>query len=84
VPNALFGSHVLLILLFNYYLTIPFFTNSGRYSDFAKKLNANGFKVYGMDWIGKFESDFTCLFGFITLDKTIISSCLLEIAILRC
>ncbi|MBA0651218.1 hypothetical protein Goklo_018571, partial [Gossypium klotzschianum] len=24
---------------------------SGRYSDFAKQLNANGFKVYGMDWI---------------------------------
>ncbi|MBA0830472.1 hypothetical protein Goarm_015004, partial [Gossypium armourianum] len=24
---------------------------SGRYSDFAKRLNANGFKVYGMDWI---------------------------------
>lgn len=28
--------------------------NSGRYNDFAKKLNANGYKVYGMDWIGKF------------------------------
>ncbi|KAK8685224.1 hypothetical protein V6N13_041229 [Hibiscus sabdariffa] len=26
--------------------------HSGRYSDFAKRLNANGFKVYGMDWIG--------------------------------
>ncbi|KAK4362698.1 hypothetical protein RND71_017939 [Anisodus tanguticus] len=26
--------------------------HSGRYNDFAKKLNANGFKVYGMDWIG--------------------------------
>ncbi|CAK7324864.1 unnamed protein product [Dovyalis caffra] len=24
---------------------------NGRYSDFAKELNANGFKVYGMDWI---------------------------------
>jgi alpha-beta hydrolase superfamily lysophospholipase len=27
--------------------------HSGRYSDFAKQLNANGFKVYGIDWIGK-------------------------------
>ncbi|KAK8499559.1 hypothetical protein V6N13_097238 [Hibiscus sabdariffa] len=26
--------------------------HSGRYSDFAKHLNANGFKVYGVDWIG--------------------------------
>ncbi|KAI5330592.1 hypothetical protein PRUPE_5G238400 [Prunus persica] len=26
--------------------------HSGRYSDFAKQLNSNGFKVYGMDWIG--------------------------------
>ena len=26
---------------------------SGRYDYFAKQLNANGFKVYGMDWIGK-------------------------------
>ncbi|KAE9586095.1 putative triacylglycerol lipase [Lupinus albus] len=26
--------------------------HSGRYSDFAKQLNANGFKVYGMDWVG--------------------------------
>ncbi|KAL3617611.1 hypothetical protein CASFOL_037932 [Castilleja foliolosa] len=26
--------------------------HSGRYNDFAKKLNANGFKVYGLDWIG--------------------------------
>ncbi|KAH0686511.1 hypothetical protein KY284_017064 [Solanum tuberosum] len=35
-----------------------FFTcNSGRYNDFAKKLNANGFKVYGMDWIGHGGSD---------------------------
>lgn len=31
----------------------PLFSNSGRYSDFAKQLNANGYKVYGMDWIGK-------------------------------
>ncbi|KAM7277762.1 hypothetical protein ACFE04_004896 [Oxalis oulophora] len=31
--------------------------NSGRYSDFAKLLNANGFKVYGMDWIGHGGSD---------------------------
>ncbi|KAI3463558.1 hypothetical protein Pfo_020221 [Paulownia fortunei] len=31
--------------------------HSGRYSDFAKKLNANGFKVYGMDWIGHGGSD---------------------------
>lgn len=26
---------------------------SGRYDDFAKKLNANGYKVYGIDWTGK-------------------------------
>lgn len=31
--------------------------HSGRYSDFAKKLNANGFKVQGMDWIGHGGSD---------------------------
>lgn len=31
--------------------------HSGRYSEFAKKLNANGFKVYGMDWIGHGGSD---------------------------
>ncbi|VVA95154.1 unnamed protein product [Arabis nemorensis] len=31
--------------------------HSGRYSDFAKKLNANGFKVYGIDWIGHGGSD---------------------------
>ncbi|KAK4767079.1 hypothetical protein SAY86_014829 [Trapa natans] len=31
--------------------------HSGRYSDFAKKLNAKGFKVYGMDWIGHGGSD---------------------------
>jgi acylglycerol lipase len=47
--------------LFDYYITIPLFTNSGRYNDFAKELNANGFKVYGMDWIGKFEILHGCL-----------------------
>ncbi|KAM2487834.1 hypothetical protein ACFX1W_039706 [Malus domestica] len=31
--------------------------HSGRYSNFAKQLNANGFKVYGMDWIGHGGSD---------------------------
>ena len=31
--------------------------HSGRYNDFANKLNANGFKVYGMDWIGHGGSD---------------------------
>ncbi|KAH6803291.1 alpha/beta-Hydrolases superfamily protein [Perilla frutescens var. frutescens] len=31
--------------------------HSGRYNDFAKKLNANGLKVYGMDWIGHGGSD---------------------------
>ncbi|KAG6401837.1 hypothetical protein SASPL_138705 [Salvia splendens] len=31
--------------------------HSGRYDAFAKKLNANGFKVYGMDWIGHGGSD---------------------------
>ncbi|EOY21509.1 Alpha/beta-Hydrolases superfamily protein isoform 3 [Theobroma cacao] len=31
--------------------------HSGRYNDFAKQLNANGLKVYGMDWIGHGGSD---------------------------
>ncbi|XP_016451116.1 uncharacterized protein LOC107775843 isoform X1 [Nicotiana tabacum] len=31
--------------------------HSGRYDDFAKKLNANGYKVYGIDWIGHGGSD---------------------------
>ncbi|KAK2421812.1 alpha/beta-Hydrolases superfamily protein [Trifolium repens] len=31
--------------------------HSGRYSNFAKQLNANGYKVYGMDWIGHGGSD---------------------------
>ncbi|KAG6676017.1 hypothetical protein I3843_15G127800 [Carya illinoinensis] len=31
--------------------------HSGRYNDFAKQLNANGFKAYGMDWIGHGGSD---------------------------
>ncbi|KAJ7975296.1 monoglyceride lipase-like [Quillaja saponaria] len=31
--------------------------HSGRYSDFAKQLNASGYKVYGMDWIGHGGSD---------------------------
>ncbi|KAM1398440.1 hypothetical protein ACFX2I_015893 [Malus domestica] len=31
--------------------------HSGRYDYFAKQLNANGFKVYGMDWIGHGGSD---------------------------
>lgn len=31
--------------------------HSERYSGFAKQLNANGFKVYGMDWIGHGGSD---------------------------
>lgn len=31
--------------------------HSGRYTTFAKQLNANGFKVYGMDWIGHGGSD---------------------------
>ncbi|KAF3575409.1 hypothetical protein F2Q69_00061037 [Brassica cretica] len=31
--------------------------NSGRYNDFAKQLNVNGFKVYGIDWIGHGGSD---------------------------
>ncbi|KAL8133276.1 uncharacterized protein LOC141712458 [Apium graveolens] len=31
--------------------------HSGRYSDFAKQLNVNGYKVYGMDWIGHGGSD---------------------------
>ncbi|KAL9660877.1 hypothetical protein QQ045_025696 [Rhodiola kirilowii] len=31
--------------------------HSGRYSDFAQKLNANGYKVFAMDWIGHGGSD---------------------------
>ncbi|CAK9180991.1 unnamed protein product [Ilex paraguariensis] len=31
--------------------------HSGRYSDFAKLLTANGYKIYGMDWIGHGGSD---------------------------
>lgn len=31
--------------------------HSGRYNNFAKQLNANGYKVYGMDWIGHGGSD---------------------------
>ncbi|KAB2054811.1 hypothetical protein ES319_A12G281100v1 [Gossypium barbadense] len=31
--------------------------NEHRYNDFAKRLNTNGFKVYGMDWIGHGGSD---------------------------
>lgn len=31
--------------------------HSGRYGDFAKQLNANGFKVIGIDWIGHGGSD---------------------------
>lgn len=32
--------------------------NSGRYDDFAKQLNVNGYKVYGMDWIGELSANF--------------------------
>ncbi|CAJ1936554.1 unnamed protein product [Sphenostylis stenocarpa] len=31
--------------------------HSGRYTNFAKQLNANGFKVYAMDWVGHGGSD---------------------------
>ncbi|KAK8692656.1 hypothetical protein V6N13_070263 [Hibiscus sabdariffa] len=31
--------------------------HSGRYTSFAKRLNANGFKVFGMDWVGHGGSD---------------------------
>ncbi|CAN0902274.1 Monoglyceride lipase [Linum grandiflorum] len=31
--------------------------HSGRYNEFAKQLNRNGYKVYGMDWIGHGGSD---------------------------
>ncbi|CAI0400414.1 unnamed protein product [Linum tenue] len=31
--------------------------NEHRYNEFAKQLNHNGFKVYGMDWIGHGGSD---------------------------
>lgn len=42
-----------LFVFFYLLLTVVHFFDSGRYNDFAKKLNANGLKVYGMDWIGK-------------------------------
>ncbi|KAI3735769.1 hypothetical protein L6452_15282 [Arctium lappa] len=31
--------------------------HSGRYDEFAKQLNAQGYKVYGMDWVGHGGSD---------------------------
>ncbi|KAI3802351.1 hypothetical protein L1987_30482 [Smallanthus sonchifolius] len=31
--------------------------HSGRYDEFAKQLNAHGYKVYGMDWVGHGGSD---------------------------
>ncbi|XP_076936355.1 uncharacterized protein LOC143603457 [Bidens hawaiensis] len=31
--------------------------HSGRYDEFAKLLNAHGYKVYGMDWVGHGGSD---------------------------
>ncbi|KAI4352067.1 hypothetical protein L6164_006353 [Bauhinia variegata] len=31
--------------------------HSGRYGEFAKQLNANGYKVYGMDWVGHGGTD---------------------------
>ncbi|XP_058078974.1 uncharacterized protein LOC131227237 isoform X1 [Magnolia sinica] len=31
--------------------------HSGRYNNFAKELNANGYKVYAMDWVGHGGSD---------------------------
>lgn len=31
--------------------------HSGRYSDLGEQLNANGYKVFGMDWIGHGGSD---------------------------
>lgn len=44
---------------------LPF--DSGRYSNFAKKLNANGFKVYGIDWIGKLISHFSTKYEWLKL-----------------
>jgi len=46
---------ILISLALGILTLVYFFQNfdSGRYSDFAKQLNANGFKVYGIDWIGK-------------------------------
>lgn len=41
-----------------------FLSCSGRYSDFAKQLNKNGYKVYGMDWIGKMETTLHAGVGF--------------------
>lgn len=41
----------LIPISFTFYSSI--FSHSGRYTHFAKHLNANGFKVYGMDWLGK-------------------------------
>ncbi|XP_019053841.1 PREDICTED: caffeoylshikimate esterase-like [Nelumbo nucifera] len=44
--------------------------NEHRYSDFAKQLNASGYKVYGMDWIGHGGSD--ALHGYVhSLDAAV-------------
>lgn len=43
-------------MFFQLLLTSVHFFDSGRYGDFAKKLNAIGLKVYGMDWIGKWKT----------------------------
>ncbi|PIA63751.1 hypothetical protein AQUCO_00201235v1 [Aquilegia coerulea] len=65
--------------------------HSGRYNNFAKQLNANGYKVYGMDWIGisfllfilPCTSIVLLLLGFLmnlTNDEEMVSTCqLLEV-----
>ena len=50
--------------------------NSGRYNDFAKQLNANGYKVYGMDWVGKSKNHlFMLTIEFLPLYKPRLSVC---------
>ena len=59
-----------------YFSRISIIDNSGRYNDFAKQLNANGYKVYGMDWIGKSKNHLYMLtIEFLPLYKPRLSVC---------
>ncbi|KAH7529291.1 hypothetical protein FEM48_Zijuj05G0168900 [Ziziphus jujuba var. spinosa] len=51
--NAFLIEHVGLVVLMH-----GLNEHSGRYNDFAKQLNANGYKVYAMDWTGKLKTNF--------------------------
>lgn len=52
-----FLKHICIKLSYNFFYNIlcMLLLCSGRYSNFAKQLNANGFKVIGIDWIGEFN-----------------------------